>query len=67
EPVNNFAEILTPEIDFGSTLHSYAKNKAKTPLKVRFKDNVVDGRICRLKLIATADNAPTLEQEFEVV
>ena len=67
EPVNNFAEILTPEIDFGSILHSYAKNKAKTPLKVRFKDNVVDGRICRLKLIATADNAPTLEQEFEVV
>lgn len=67
EPVNNFAEILIPEIDFGSTLHSYAKNKAKTPLKVRFKENVVDGRICRLKLIATADNVPTLEQEFEVV
>lgn len=67
EPVNNFAEILIPEIDFGSTLNSYAKNKAKTPLKVRFKENVVDGRICRLKLIATADNVPTLEQEFEVV
>ena len=66
EPVNNFVEFLEPEVAFGSTLGSYAKNRSAHPLKLRFLDNVVDGRVCSFKLTASADNAPTIEQEFEV-
>lgn len=66
EPVNNFVEFLEPEVAFGSTLGSYAKNRSAHPLKLRFLDNVADGRVCRFKLTASAENAPTIEQEIEV-
>lgn len=66
EHTNNFVEFLEPEVAFGFDLNSYGKNRSAHPLKLRFLDNVVDGRVCRFKLTASADNAPTIEQEFEV-
>ncbi len=66
ETVNSFCEFLDTEADFGQGLSSYGKGESVNPLRLRIKDNVVDGRVCCLKLIASCPNAPTVEQEFEI-
>jgi len=66
EPVNSFCEFLDTEADFGQSLSSYGKGESVNPLRLRINDNVVDGRVCRLKLIASCPNAQTVEQEFEI-
>lgn len=66
ENANTFCEFLDTEADFGSSLSSYGKGESMNPLRIRLNDNVVDGRICRLKLTASCPNAETIEQEFEI-
>lgn len=66
ETVNSFCEFLDTDADFGNALSSYGKGESANPLRLRINDNVVDGRICRLKLTASAPNAATVEQEFEI-
>ena len=68
EGENLFCEILDSKADFGSELNAYAKNESATPIRIRFNDNVADGRICRFKLTATCDDlAAPVEQEIEFV
>ena len=65
EGENLFCEILDSKADFGSELNAYAKNESATPIRIRFNDNVADGRICRFKLTATCDDlAEPVEQEI---
>lgn len=66
ELANNFCEILAPNAEFGNTLSSYGKAQSANPLKIKFNDDVVDGRICRFFIRATCDNAETVEQAFEL-
>ncbi len=65
EPANTFCEFLDTEADFGSNLSSYAMAESGAPLRIRINDNVVDGRVCRLKLRASCAEA-SVEQEFEI-
>lgn len=67
ELVNNTFSIIDTNVDFGTTLSSYGKAKSANPLKVKFNDGVADGRIVRLKFTALADNAATIEQEYEIM
>jgi len=66
ETTNSFCEFLDTEADFGQALSSYGKGESANPLRLRIKDNVVDGRVCLLKLTASCPNAQTVEQEFEI-
>lgn len=66
EEANTFCEILNGEADFGSVLSAYGKGESVNPLRIRINDNVVDGRVCLLKLTATCDNAAPIEQEFAI-
>lgn len=66
EEANIFCEILNGEAEFGNVLSAYGKGESVNPLRIRINDNVVDGRVCRLKLTATCDNAAPFEQEFEI-
>ena len=66
ETTNNFCEILTPNAEFVNSLGSYAKAQSANPLKIKFNDDVVDGRICRFLIRATCDNAESIEHEFEL-
>ena len=66
ETVNNTFEIINGQADFGLNLSSYGKGKSVNPLKIKLNDNVVDGRIVRMKFTAEAPNAGTIEQELEI-
>ncbi len=66
ELANNFCEILTPNAEFGNTLSSYGKAQSANPLKIKFNDDVADGRICKFLIRATCDNAESVEHEFEL-
>ena len=66
ELVNNVCEFVTPTAEFGSVLSSYGKAKSANLLKVKFNDDVVDGRTVMLKLCATCDNAEPVEQEIQL-
>lgn len=66
ETANTWCEFLTTSAEFGSTLSSYGKGRSANPLRIKLKDNVVNGRICRLKLTATCDNGTSSEQEIEL-
>lgn len=65
EEVNTLVTFIDRTADFGSDLSSYGKARAATPLRVHFADNAVDGRIVRLRIIATADNAAPVSQEIQ--
>lgn len=65
EEVNNIVGFIDQNVDFGTTLSSYGKSRSALPLRVRFADNAVDGRIVRLRLTATADNADPVTQEIQ--
>ena len=66
ETANTFCEFLASEADFGISLSSYGKARSANPLRLKINDGVVDGRICRLRFIASAPNAETISQEFEI-
>lgn len=66
EIANTFCEFLASEADFGNSLSSYGKARSANPLRLKINDGVVDGRICRLRFIASAPNAETISQEFEI-
>ena len=67
ETVNNTFTILDGTADFGWSLSSYGKARAQNPVRIKFHDNVADGRIVRLKFTAQGDNAAQIEQELEVM
>lgn len=66
ETANTFCEFLASEADFGNSLSSYGRARSANPLRLKINDGVVDGRICRLRFIASAPNAETISQEFEI-
>lgn len=49
-------EFLTNNVPLGCSLSSYAKAKAQTPIRIKMRDDIVDGRIVRLKLKAKCTN-----------
>jgi len=48
-------ECLTNDVDFGHNLSSYGKTKSDNPIRFKIRDNCVDGRHIRLRLVATCD------------
>ena len=66
EPVNTVFDIIEGNAEFGLNLSSYAKARALNPVRIKFHDNVADGRIVRLKFIAQSENTESFVQEFEV-
>ena len=67
ETVNNTFTILDGTAEFGVNLSSYGKARALNPVRIKFNDNVADGRIVRLKFTAQGDNAAQIEKELEVM
>lgn len=67
ELVNTTFDILDETANFGVNLPSYGKARALNPVRIKFHDNVADGRIVRLKFTAQGENAPQIEQELEVI
>lgn len=57
----DIVEILTSEVDFGHTLSAYAKGRSVNPLRIKIKDDCVDGRIIRLQVHASC---PTISEEL---
>lgn len=66
ETINNVYTPVVEEVDFGWELSAYGSARAATPLQIRLKDDVVDGRIIMLKLIVTGDNAATVELPIQI-
>ncbi len=66
ETANTFCEFLTTEADFGYSLSSYGKARSANALSLKLNDDVVDGRVCRLRFTATAPNCDPISQEFEI-
>ena len=66
ETSNSFCEFLSTEADFGYSLSSYGKARSANALSLKLNDDVVDGRICRLRFTATAPNCEPISQEFEI-
>lgn len=66
ETINNVYTPVVDEVDFGWTLSAYGSARAATPLQIRLKDDVTDGRIIMLKLIVTGDNAATVELPIQI-
>ncbi|MCH5219395.1 MAG: S8 family serine peptidase [Muribaculaceae bacterium] len=67
ETVNNTFTIQQGTAEFGVNLASYGKARALNPVKIKFNDNVVDGRIVLLKFTARAANAQPVEQILDVM
>lgn len=67
ETVNNTFDVVEGSAEFGVNLSSYSKARALNPVRIKFHDNVVDGRIVRLKFTAQGENTPKVEQELEVM
>lgn len=66
ETINNVYTPVVDEVDFGWELSAYGSARAATPLQIRLKDDVTDGRIIMLKLIVTGDNAATVELPIQI-
>lgn len=65
EQYQDFVEILNPKVDFGWSLSAYGSAKAKTPIKVRFADNI--GNDTRIKFSLEAsynENEETISKEI---
>ena len=61
---DTIVKFLEQEVDFGTPLSSYAKNKSANPIRFVIDKNVVDGRHISMVLKATCDNIKeTFEQE----
>ena len=62
-------EILTNNVDFGRTLHSYGKEVSVNPILFRINENCVDGRHIRLRLSSTCENGTgeTIHQDIMIV
>lgn len=56
---SNFVEIVNPEVSFGWSLSAYGRAEAKTPIQVRFADNI--GNNTRVKFALTI-NCPESNQ-----
>lgn len=62
-------EILTNNVDFGRTLHSYGKEVSVNPILFKINENCVDGRHIRLTLSSTCENGTgeTIHQNIVIV
>ena len=47
---NTLCEFLTNGVPLGLPLSSYGKVRAQTPIRIKMRDNIVDGRIVRLQV-----------------
>lgn len=60
EKYSDFVEIVNPEVDFGWSLSAYGRSAAKTPISVRFSNNIGDNT--RIKFKFTANCYESQEQ-----
>lgn len=49
-------EFLTNDVALGCDLSGYAKVKSQNPIRIKLRENITDGRIVRLQVIAKCDN-----------
>lgn len=52
---NTLCEFLTNGVPLGLPLSSYGKVRAQTPIRIKMRDNIVDGRIVRLQVRAECE------------
>ena len=53
---NTLCEFLTNNVRIGCDVSSYGKVKAQNPLRIRMRDDIVDGRVVRLVARVTCPN-----------
>lgn len=53
---NTLCEFITNNVSIGSDVSSYGKIKVQNPIRIRMRDNIVDGRIVRLVARVTCPN-----------
>ena len=64
---NDFVNIINPEVDFGYSLSAYGRAAAKTPIQVRFADNIVNNTRIKFTLeVNNNENTPSLIQDVYV-
>lgn len=49
-------EFLTNDVPLGCSLSSYGKARTSTPIRIKMRDNIVDGRVVRLMVRAKCAN-----------
>ena len=59
---NTLCEFLTNNVKIGCDVSSYGKVKIKNPIRVRMRENIVDGRIVRL---VARVNSPNMSPDYE--
>ena len=52
---NTLCEFLTNGVPLGISLSSYGKVRSQTPIRIKMRDNIVDGRVVRLVVRAECD------------
>lgn len=63
----SLVEFITPEVQMGRTLSSYAKAETVNPFVIRLSDEIVDGRHLRLAITALCDNCVPAEEPTEIM
>lgn len=60
----DFVTIVNPEVDFGHSLSAYGRATAKTPIQVKFKDNIGDNTRMKFTLEASChENTESFYQD----
>ena len=52
---NTLCEFLTNGVPLGISLSSYGKVRSQTPIRIKMRDNIVDGRVVRLRVRAECE------------
>lgn len=63
----SLVEFISPEVQMGRTLSSYAKAETVEPFVIRLSDEIVDGRHLRLAITALCDNCVPAEEPTEIM
>lgn len=59
--------IETKDVDFGNTISTYGQAKSVNPIIIKLRDNIADGRIVKVVITATCDNAASdISQEMTI-
>lgn len=59
--------IETKDVDFGNTLSTYGQAKSANPIIIKLRDDIADGRIVKVVITATCDNAASdISQEMTI-
>ena len=65
---NTLCEFITNNVKLGCDVSSYGKVKVQNPLRIRMRDNIVDGRVVRLVARVNCPNmSPDYAPEYEEI